>query len=53
VVVSAPFKRDGFFPEVLTAMAQMGPGAAAGMKQSPLSQLYPNGQLVRVIHQAG
>ena len=52
-VVSAPFKRDGFFPEVLTAMAQMGPAAAAGMKQSPLSQLYPNGQLVRVIHQAG
>ncbi len=23
-------------------MAQMGPAAAAGMKQSPLSQLYPN-----------
>ena len=42
VVVSAPFKRDGFYPEVLAAMAQMGPGAAAGMKQSPLSQLYPN-----------
>jgi len=43
VVVSAPFKRDGFYPEVLAAMAQMGPAAAAGMKQSPLSQLYPNG----------
>ena len=42
VVVSAPFKRDGFYPEVLTAMAQMSPAAAAGMKQSPLSQLYPN-----------
>ena len=42
MVVSAPFKRDGFFPEVLTAMAQMGPAAAARMKQSPLSQLYPN-----------
>jgi pimeloyl-ACP methyl ester carboxylesterase len=42
VVVSAPFKRDGFYPEVLAAMTQMGPAAAAGMKQSPLSQLYPN-----------
>jgi pimeloyl-ACP methyl ester carboxylesterase len=42
VVVSHPFKRDGWYPEVLAAMAQMGPAAAAGMKQSPLSQLYPN-----------
>ncbi len=42
VVVSAPFKRDGFYPEVLAAMAQMGPSAAEGMKQSPLSRLYPN-----------
>jgi pimeloyl-ACP methyl ester carboxylesterase len=42
VVVSAPFKRDGFYPEVLAAMAQMGPAAGGGMKQSPLSQLYPN-----------
>ena len=42
MVVSAPFKRDGFFPEVLTAMAQIGAVAAAGMKQSPLSQVYPN-----------
>src|SRR6266576_4127880 len=42
VVVSAPFKHDGFYPEVLAAMAQMGPAAAEGMKQSPLSQLYPN-----------
>ena len=32
VVVSAPFKRDGFYPEVLAAMAQMGPSAAHGMK---------------------
>lgn len=42
VVVSAPFKRDGFYPEVLAAMGQMGPSAAEGMKQSPLAQLYPN-----------
>src|SRR4029077_165648 len=42
VVVSAPCKRNGFYPEVLAAMAQMGPAAAEGMKKSPLAQMYPN-----------
>jgi len=42
VVVSAAFKRDGWYPEVLVAMSQMGPGSAEMMKQSPLSQMYPN-----------
>jgi pimeloyl-ACP methyl ester carboxylesterase len=42
VVVSAPCKRDGFYPEVLAAMAQMGPAAGEGMKKSPLAQMYPN-----------
>lgn len=42
VVVSAPCKRGGFYPEVLAAMAQMGSGAAEGMKKSPLAQMYPN-----------
>jgi len=42
VVVSAPCKRDGWYPEVLAGMAQMGPAAAEVMKQSPLYQLYPN-----------
>jgi len=42
VVVSAPCKRDGFYPEVLATMAQMGPAAGEGMKQSPLYKLYPN-----------
>lgn len=41
VVVSAPVKQKGFYPEVLADMAQMGPEAAKFMKQSPLSQLYP------------
>lgn len=41
VVVSSTFKREGWYPEVLVTMAQMGPGAAAGIKQSPLAQLYP------------
>ncbi len=42
VVVSQPFRREGWYPEVLVGMAQMGPSAAASMKQSPLSQRYPN-----------
>ena len=42
VLVSTPFKRQGFYPEVLEGMNQMGPEAAKYMKESPLSQLYPN-----------
>ncbi|MCU1315345.1 MAG: lipolytic enzyme [Candidatus Acidoferrum typicum] len=42
VVVSATCKRDGWYPEVLAAMAQMGPAAGEQMKQSPLYKLYPN-----------
>jgi pimeloyl-ACP methyl ester carboxylesterase len=42
VVVSATYKRDGWYPEVLGAVAQMGPAAAEQMKQSPLYKLYPN-----------
>jgi pimeloyl-ACP methyl ester carboxylesterase len=41
VVVSAPCKRQGMYPEVLAAMHQMGPGAGEMMKQSPLSKMYP------------
>ena len=41
VLVSTPFKRQGFYPEVLENMAQIGPEAARFMDQSPLSQLYP------------
>jgi pimeloyl-ACP methyl ester carboxylesterase len=41
VLVSTPFRRQGFYPEVLEGMAQMGPEAAQYMSQSPLSQLYP------------
>ena len=42
VLISTPFKRDGWYPEVLADMAQMGPEAAQFMKQSPLSQRYPD-----------
>lgn len=41
ILVSTPFARDGWYPEVLEGMAQMGP-AAEGMKRSPLAKLYPN-----------
>ena len=40
VVVSTPFKRDGWFPEVLAGMGQMGPEAAEPMKQTPMYGLY-------------
>jgi len=40
VVVSTVFKRDGWYPEILTAMAQLGPAVAEQLKQSPLYQTY-------------
>ena len=40
VLVSAPFKRDGWYPEVLTGMAQMGSEAAEPMKETPMNLLY-------------
>lgn len=40
VVVSAPFKRDGWYPELLAGQAQMGPAAAEAMKPTPLYALY-------------
>ena len=40
VVVSTTFKRDGWYPEIVAGMSQMGPGAAEPMKQSPMYQMY-------------
>jgi pimeloyl-ACP methyl ester carboxylesterase len=40
VVVSEPCKRSAWYPEIQTAMANMGPDAAEAMKPSPLYQLY-------------
>lgn len=42
VIISAPVKRDRWYPEVLEGMAQMNPETAKAMKQTPLYQLYPN-----------
>jgi len=40
VLVSTPFERNGWYPEVLAGMGQMGPEAAEPMKQTPMYQLY-------------
>jgi len=40
VVVSAACKLDGWYPEIVAAMSQMGPGAAEPMKQTPMYQMY-------------
>ena len=42
VVVSAPARHDGWYPEVLADFARMGPTTAEQMKQSPLSQMFPH-----------
>jgi pimeloyl-ACP methyl ester carboxylesterase len=41
VLVSAAFRRAGWFPEVLAAFDRMGPAFGAGMAHSPLAALYP------------
>ena len=40
VLVSTPFRRAGWYPEVLAGMAMMGPAAAEPMMQTPMYQLY-------------
>ncbi len=41
VLVSTAFRRDGWYPEILAGMAQMGAaGAAESMKQTPMYELY-------------
>ena len=40
VLVSTPFRRDGFYPEILAQQGQVGPAAAEAMKQTPMYQLY-------------
>jgi pimeloyl-ACP methyl ester carboxylesterase len=40
VAVSVPYKRDGWYPELVAGMEQMGAAAAEPMKQTPMYQLY-------------
>jgi pimeloyl-ACP methyl ester carboxylesterase len=40
VLVSAPFRQDGWYPEVVAGQSQLGPEAAEMMKQSPFYATY-------------
>ena len=40
VLVSVPYQRGGWYPEVLDGQARMGPESAEPMKQTPLYELY-------------
>jgi pimeloyl-ACP methyl ester carboxylesterase len=40
VVVSTPFRRDGFYPEILAQQAHVNESMADAMKQTPMYQLY-------------
>jgi pimeloyl-ACP methyl ester carboxylesterase len=40
VIVSTAFRRDGWYPEIVAGMAQVGAAAAEPMKQTPMYQLY-------------
>jgi pimeloyl-ACP methyl ester carboxylesterase len=42
VVISAPAKRQGWYPEVVTAIGQLGPQTAEAIKQGPVAKLYPD-----------
>lgn len=45
IVISAAFRSDGYYPEVLEAFAQMpaaAPAIAARVSESPLASLYPD-----------
>jgi pimeloyl-ACP methyl ester carboxylesterase len=40
IIASMPFRRNGFYPEILEQQAMVGPDAAEMMKQTPMYQLY-------------
>lgn len=40
IVVSIPFRRDGFYPDILTQQAQVNAAAAETMKQTPMYEMY-------------
>jgi pimeloyl-ACP methyl ester carboxylesterase len=40
VLVSTPFRRSGWYPEMAAAMSSMGPEVAEPMKQSPMYEVY-------------
>ncbi|MBP1882034.1 alpha/beta fold hydrolase [Sinorhizobium mexicanum] len=40
VLVSTPYAKDGFYPEMIAAQAQVGAGAAEMMKETPMYKSY-------------
>src|SRR5882762_11384378 len=40
VLVSIAYKRDGWYPEILAGMAQVGAASAEPMKKTPMYQMY-------------
>ncbi len=40
VLVSCAFRREGWYPEILAAMASSGPESAEGLKQTPTYKVY-------------
>jgi pimeloyl-ACP methyl ester carboxylesterase len=40
VVVSTPFRRNGFYPDILVQQAQVNANAAEALKQTPMYQMY-------------
>lgn len=40
VLVSVAFRRDGWYPEIVTGMLQVGAASAEPMKQTPMYQMY-------------
>ena len=40
VVVSTPFRRNGFYPDILAQQGQVTPAAAEAMKQTPMYAMY-------------
>jgi pimeloyl-ACP methyl ester carboxylesterase len=53
IVISSPFRRDAFYPEILAIFDQMNGSFGAGMKQSPLSKLYPEVNWERLFTKLG
>ncbi len=40
VLVSTPFRQDGWYPEIVSGMSQVGAASAEPMKQTPMYELY-------------
>lgn len=56
IVVSEPMSRDGYYPEVLAAfdrMQEMAPQFGAGVGQSPMAELYPHIDWVKLFTKMG